>query len=112
MASGGETSVTFTSGAPAGGKACAVLEYGGLATSGVLDQVASNTTANLTTTSFSTGVTPTTTQANELWFAAGGPTPFGPFVNAASTFPNLRTQGNSQYTAVPFWAGLSPPTRS
>ena len=87
VASGGETTVTFTSGLTAGAKACAVFEYGGLATSGVLDQVSSNTSP-FAITALGTGTTATTTQANELWFACGGPAHFlaGPFANAASTF--------------------------
>ena len=105
VATGGETAVTFTSGIPAGGKACAFFEYGGLAESAVLDQVASNTTIIPTTTSFGTGTTPTTTQANELWFACGGPAQNGPFLNAASTF-TLQTQGNAQDGPIPLYAAL------
>ena len=106
VASGGETSVTFTSGATFGSKACAVFEYGGLAESGVLDQVASNTSP-FAITSLGTGTTPTTTHANELWFACGGPAHFlnGPFTSAASTF-TLQTQGNGQQGTPPFWTAL------
>jgi autotransporter-associated beta strand protein len=71
------------------GAAAVVAEYSGVATSGALDQTATNSAYH--SASYSTGTTPTTTQANELWVAGigilnGGPSN-GTYVTVSSYSP-------------------------
>lgn len=70
--SGGPNTVTLTSNTTGGGKQLQVFEYSGLADSNVLDQSGVSATIGCTNTCI-TSPSVTTTQANELLFAAGGP---------------------------------------
>lgn len=67
---GGITSVQFSAGT-SGGMSLIVVEFSGVATSSPLDQNATNVNS-VGSVTMDSGTTATTTNANELWFAALG----------------------------------------
>jgi autotransporter-associated beta strand protein len=90
------------------GAAAVVAEYSGVATSGALDQTATNSAYS--SASYSTGTTPTTTQANELWLAAvgilnGGPSN-GTYVTVSSYSPGWQVANYCDKS----WVLVSPNT--